>query len=874
MFLKKIEIQGFKSFANKTELLFDQNLTAIVGPNGSGKSNVADAIRWATGEQSQKLLRTKKSEEVIFAGSDTKNRLGLAEVSLFLDNHDKRAPIDYDEIVITRRVYRTGESEYIINKNKVRLIDVQLLLAQASFGQNNYSIIGQGMIDSILSQSSASRKNFFDEATGVREFQIKKEKSQLKYENTQENLEKSRLILNELSPRLKYLTKQVNKFSKLQETKSDLEESQNNYYGFLLNEIKAKIDTTKKELVEKNKAKEIIEKQLLDIENKLSQEENKNSYSKEFNLLQDKHEELLTSKNHLIHDRVVYQGKLDVEFSNTGKDNISWLMEQKNELEKEEQKNQKEIIEIENNLNKLSKELIEKNTRQEEFIAKINQIQQKLQENAQIDNSSDSINSDEIKLKINKLNTSFQKLILEIDTMEIGSIKQEIFFISKEIEYLHKNINKENGEDNTGIKKNYFRLQEEFNKYLLSKDSLVNEIFDLKNQKNSLDNKLSFLKQRQSEISSKIKKVVVDIEIANSKDRSQIQEQIESAVSNLNNKIADLDKEISKIKSQIDNLDAENEKNRKNIFELQKNARNIQLELDKLNQESNEINISLARLQTKEEDIKNEISQESVNIENLNFESHINKDEIFEKINRLKRQLSQIGEIEENVENEYSEVETKYNFLNQQIIDLENASKNIKEIIEDLNKKIEEKFDNNFKKINETFGKYFKILFNGGNAELQITKFDDLEKEETPEEIGGTEETEEAKTRSKKTANSGIADITMIVKIPGKKLTSVNFLSGGEKALTSIALVCAIIFNNPSPFVVLDEVDAALDEANSERFAEIVDMLKDKTQFICITHNRATMHKAETLYGVTMSEDGISKILSISFSEAKKYSEQ
>ena len=151
MFLKKIELQGFKSFANKTELQFNRNLTAIVGPNGSGKSNIADAIRWATGEQSQKILRTKKAEEVIFAGSDRKNRLGMAEVNLYLDNSDGKIPLDYKEVVITRRVFRTGESEYIINKSKVRLIDIQLLLAKASFGQHNYSIIGQGMIDSVLS---------------------------------------------------------------------------------------------------------------------------------------------------------------------------------------------------------------------------------------------------------------------------------------------------------------------------------------------------------------------------------------------------------------------------------------------------------------------------------------------------------------------------------------------------------------------------------------------------------------------------------------------------------------------------------------------------------------------------------------------------
>ena len=166
MFLKKIEIQGFKSFGNKTELKFNKNLTSIVGPNGSGKSNIADAIRWVTGEQSQKLLRTKKSEEVIFAGSDKKAKLGMAEVNLFLDNSDKKIPLDFDEVVITRRVYRTGESEYIINKNKVRLSDIQLLLAKANFGQGNYSIVGQGMIDGILNQSSVSRKDFFDEATG------------------------------------------------------------------------------------------------------------------------------------------------------------------------------------------------------------------------------------------------------------------------------------------------------------------------------------------------------------------------------------------------------------------------------------------------------------------------------------------------------------------------------------------------------------------------------------------------------------------------------------------------------------------------------------------------------------------------------------
>jgi len=279
MFLKKIEINGFKSFASKTELQFDQNLTAIVGPNGSGKSNIADAIRWATGEQSQKLLRTKKAEEVIFAGSDRKNRLGMAEINLYIDNSRGKIPIDFKEVVITRRVYRTGESEYIINKSKVRLTDIQLLLARASFGQHNYSIIGQGMIDSILTQSSESRKSFFDEATGVKVYQIKKEKAQHKYSNTQNNLQQSKAIIKEISPRLKYLTRQINKLAKRQTIKKQLISLQNDYYGFLISEINQKIKDTEEKLQNKNKHKDDLGEKMKKIQDKLYAEENKNSYS-------------------------------------------------------------------------------------------------------------------------------------------------------------------------------------------------------------------------------------------------------------------------------------------------------------------------------------------------------------------------------------------------------------------------------------------------------------------------------------------------------------------------------------------------------------------------------------------------------------------
>ncbi len=212
MYLEKLEVQGFKSFANKNKLVFSgllnkekKGMTVIVGPNGSGKSNIADAVRWVLGEQSTKLLRSKKSEDVIFSGSDKKSRLNMAEVSLFLNNEEGRywkknnqnkevdnidALLSLPEIIITRRVFRDGNSEYLINNNKVRLSDVQMFLAKANFGQKTYSVIGQGMVENFLNTSPSERKAFFDEATGVKQYQIKRDISLNKLENSQENLSK------------------------------------------------------------------------------------------------------------------------------------------------------------------------------------------------------------------------------------------------------------------------------------------------------------------------------------------------------------------------------------------------------------------------------------------------------------------------------------------------------------------------------------------------------------------------------------------------------------------------------------------------------------------------------------------------------------
>src|SRR3989338_8025831 len=237
MFLTKLEVQGFKTFAKKTTLHFlppkgEHNpITSVVGPNGSGKSNLADAMRWVLGEQSLKLLRGKKSEDIIFSGSEVRGRSGFAEVSITFNNEDKAMPIDYGEVAITRRLYRDGESEYLLNGSAARLSDIQLLLAQANVGQRSYSVVGQGMVDHILVASPEERKAFFDDATGVKQFQIKRHEALLKLKHTHENLVEVEMLLNEIEPRLRTLKPHVSRLEQREEVEKELRSLEHRYYG-------------------------------------------------------------------------------------------------------------------------------------------------------------------------------------------------------------------------------------------------------------------------------------------------------------------------------------------------------------------------------------------------------------------------------------------------------------------------------------------------------------------------------------------------------------------------------------------------------------------------------------------------------------------
>lgn len=758
MYLKKLETTGFKSFANKTVLDFPRGMTAIVGPNGSGKSNVADAVRWVLGEQSMKSLRGKKSEDIIFTGSDKKAKMSAAIVSLYLDNKDKKIPIDFEEVVITRKLFRNGDSEYLINKSRVRLSDIIGLLAKSGVSQRGYCVINQGMADSILSATPAERMVIFEEATGVRQFQIKKQQTINKLEATKKNLERVTDLLNEIEPRFVSLRRQASKAQKRGAVELNLKTEQEKLFSHIwvgLNQDNKKYCSEREELEKKI---EEYSAQISEIKNNLSKSENNNeNYSAEFNNLQKEAESLREIINDIQKNLSIIEGRIQIE------------------KEKEEKSKNMEYA---------------------------------------------PINLGYVREKLSGIISAYNNLLNKIE-----------------------NLN--NFED---VK----LIREEGSSIKNSAENLLREVGSgkvIQNKKEAEFNGGNLKKLKAEEVMA-------------------------------SDKIREYNEKYEQIKNRIYELNKKEQDKRQIFFRLEKELQIKQEEINKLKDNLSGINIELAKFEVRKEDLANEIKDEfgsdefigklqSGKFEQEQDENYFSQEESRSAIRKLKFQLEQIGGIDPLIVEEYEETQKRFEFLSTQSEDLLKASDSLREIIKELDEKVEKIFKNSFRKINEEFDRYFKIIFSGGKAGLSI-KYSELkeEKNDGAEEEGGNENSN--KKEQEETQKQRIAGIEISAAPPGKKISSLDMLSGGERALTSIAILFAIISNNPPPFSVLDEIDAALDEANSTRLSKIIKDISLKTQFIMITHNREMMQQARVLYGVTMHDDGVSKIISLQLDEAER----
>jgi len=878
MYLEKLEIQGFKSFANKNTLVFPgllgrdlRGITSIVGPNGSGKSNIADAVRWALGEQSMKTLRGKKSEDIIFSGTDKKNRLGMAEVSLYLNNEDRQAPLDYSQVVLTRRLYRDGLSEYLLNNGRVRLADVQILLAKANFGQKTYSVIGQGMVEGFLNTTLAERKEFFDEATGVKQFQLKRDDSLNKLINSYENLNQAAMLLSEIEPRLRSLTRQVNKLKRRHEIGTELKELQVSYYSKIWHEIKEKFDDYNKKFLEIEKIKQEKEKKGANLNRELNQLEQQSQTNLEFSSRQQELNERQSQKEIINKQLAKLEAELEVKLESSGQFDLSWLVNKSGEIKKDRLNTDEETTGLEKNIEREKKVLVDLEKEKETINSKINQFNQELLK------SSSSAAGQGLG-KINQELKSLNELLKQSETSDdLANIKNIIKQIRRKVKLILGLAGAELEKENLAeTQKKLMALTAEKEEIMVKINESTFRISARSERVKLLKEKTAQLERELNDIENKLKDNQGAIKAGGK----------EAAAGRLKQQAAELDEKINSLKEALNAFSAKESQQRAKLFALQKNLQSLQTETNGLMNQLNELKVNATRYETKLEDLEAEIRNSYGNLKEVmakSLDGPVDVEAALGKINSLKRQVDQIGGIDPEIEKEYLETKERYDYLKNQADDLSGAIASLEKIIKELDAIIKEKFDEQLKTISAKFEEYFKILFNGGQAKIIKVLTEDLMENQTEKEEDEIAEAaaEPAPAEDKYADNlkrikylqkhnaTGLAGIEIMATPPGKKIKSIAMLSGGERALTAIALICAIISCNPTPFVVLDEVDASLDEANSERLARILDDLSHKTQFIVITHNRASMRRANILYGVTMAESGVSKLLSIKLDEAK-----
>ncbi len=559
MYLEKLEIQGFKSFANKNTLVFPgmidkdrRGITCVVGPNGSGKSNIADAVRWVLGEQSMKTLRGKKSEDIIFSGSDKKSKLGMSEVSLYLNNEDRKAPIDYAQLILTRRLYRDGASEYLINNSRVRLSDMQILLAKAKFGQKTYSVIGQGMVEGFLNTSLAERKEFFDEATGVKQFQIKRDESLHKLRISYENLLQVRMLLVEIEPRLNSLTRQVNKLQKRESLEKELKALQLVYYSKNWHEINGKFSGHNNKFLSIEKIKIDKEKKLAFLNQKLAQMEASNESGSEFSQWQKELSDFQHQKDNITRQIVRIDAQKEMKLEAQGKFDLSWLSNKKREIEQEIEKITVETRRGASLQREQEEEINELEKKKNGISEKINKL------NNSLTGAGSSLDDE----KINKINSATKNLLAKIEKAEaesdINRIKEIIRQAAAELrKIMDLSDGGREGENLAGAQKQLIELAGE-------QEKIIASIGDKRFSLSSNMERLRLTRAREEELKR-------DLNDINGKLRQfQGDQDADGESDALNQKLEAVEKNITEVKEKISGFSAQEEKKRARLFELQK----------------------------------------------------------------------------------------------------------------------------------------------------------------------------------------------------------------------------------------------------------------------------------------------------------------
>ena len=858
MKFKKIKILGFKSFVDPTEIVIESGLTGIVGPNGCGKSNVVESLRWCMGETSAKSMRGSGMEDVIFSGTADRPARNNAEVTIFLDNEERKAPSEFNdqtEIQIKRKIEVEKGSDYKINGRDVRARDVQRLFADLSTGAHSPSLISQGRVGALINAKPIDRRSVLEEAAGISGLHSRRHEAELKLKGAETNLQRVKDLMKQLTNQINSLKKQAEqaetyrsisseinklegivlflKWSTLKDSfeKSDenLKDSETQIQKYTLQVTQA----TSEQLRANEKIKPLREKEIEAAAklNRINLE--RDTLDQEEERIKDEKRNLENSIQQIISDSEREQFQLE----DATKD-LATL-------------NSRRDLDNEDKTTEISNEIIDQLKSEKDSLEdKISNLDQEIEQYNQIKNSRRNewqntlINSENLKSRSSTLKdvegydnpANWTEIFSKRFYDDYNEINQKVIEANKTSENAKINYDKANNDA-----KNAATLSLQLREELRQKDveqkqsDWMYEFQRLNKTINSSQDQINKLLERKIKSEAELEKISSRPEeiaqrrgqLIETKGFAETERQFAS------DRLAEADNELKKIEE--------------NLRKAQNDLANIRESKGRTEATKELAESRLKELEIESQDKFNSLPINLINTLSINEDLDTmrkNQERTEIRLDRLKQQRETLGAVNLRADLETKEIDDELEKMTTEKDDLENAIKKMRVSIEDLNKEGRTRLLKAFDSVNSHFKDVFVKLFNGGKAHLELVDADD------PLEAG----------------------LEMMVSPPGKKLQSMSLLSGGEQALTALSLIFAVFLTNPSPICVLDEVDAPLDDANVDRFCGLLDSITEKTntKFLIITHHALTMSRMDRLFGVTMAERGVSQIVSVDLKKAEE----
>ena len=853
MEFKKIQLNGFKSFADKTNFLIEEGLTGIVGPNGCGKSNIVESLRWVMGETSAKSMRGSGMEDVIFNGTSNKASKNIAEVSIDVENKKNEGPVQYrdlDQISVRRKIEKDKGSKFYINDKEVRARDAQMFFADLSTGAHSPSMISQGRIGALVTAKPTDRRAILEEAAGISGLHVRRHEAELRLGAAENNLKRADELRRQQEKQLANLQKQAEEATKYKLISEEIKKIEAGLYYLKLLEIDKEIKIENEINNEAGGEVEGFNNKIAELENLIKIATDKVSPLREKNIenlsrIQRLNLELqsLDEENTRIQDEIESINKsistLDEDINRE-----RGIIIDANSNEKRLKEEKADLIEIDSKYfetEKLSNEDLENAKKelkkeQEAVDEVVNNIAEgsintslgpiKNVKNS-INRAKELIDSNEIQQAVTLLDRCNMELDNFLNDLKNEKSRQELLNVnekSQNIKQLQEKYadaySKNQSIKNESIKRNE-RIKtieteiESWKNLLSNSEKMVAELIERKNklsdQLKELENQPRVQAERKGQISENLR----------ISDKEKIDNDI--VIEETDKRIEALRTELNEIQEQSIQIRERKASSGATIEGLQKRKSDL---LDRINSELNlsEDNILENSNLNGVEELPNAIDQEDA-------------------LDKKKQERESLGSVNLKADEETSKYEDEIKKMEQDRSDLVTAIVKLKDSINELNQKGRERLIEAFEKVNRKFNEVYTKLFNGGNAKLELVDSDD------PLEAG----------------------LEMLVSPPGKRLQSITLLSGGEQALTALSLIFAVFLTNPSPICVLDEVDAPLDDANVTRFCNLLEELIKitNTKFIIVTHHALTMSKMNRLYGVTMPEKGISQLVAVDLQKAE-----